>query len=179
MLILNSKQVKYCHVLRQAGGQVERVPGVAYQGKLFIKGESYGQHQKQEAISRGRQLILQQDKQVLFLVVEDPTGFTLWYQDDRVQLAAEVSTINLEKLVTQMRGVEGLQIEDRWYHLQLYPRCFVGHEAVMWISKHLQFSRTEAVELGQRLIDEKWIHHVVDEHPFREGYFFYRFYLDE
>jgi len=36
-------------------------------------------------------------------------------------------------------------------------------------------SRREAVQLGQVLMDNEYIHHVCREQPFRDGYFFYRF----
>ena len=59
--------------------------------------------------------------------------------------------------------------------LKLYPNCFVGNEAVSWLSDRLKISREEAIEVGQRLIDENWIHHVTHEQPFQDGNFFYRF----
>ena len=40
-------------------------------------------------------------------------------------------------------------------------------------------SRDEAVHLGQSLVERGIFHHVLDEHPFRDGNFFYRFYADE
>jgi len=40
-------------------------------------------------------------------------------------------------------------------------------------------TREEAIQLGQLLIEQGIIHHVYDEHPFRDGYVFYRFYTDE
>ena len=45
--------------------------------------------------------------------------------------------------------------------------------------ERFRISRKEAVMLGQRLMDVKHIHHVVDDHEFKDGHFFYRFYWDE
>lgn len=186
MLILDAKQVKYCNVTRQVGGQAETIPGVAYQGNLFVQFASYGKDQKKQAIQRSRLEFLEQKGQVLCLVIEEETGFTLWSQDDEVKLAENTPsksdvayTIYLNKLVAEMRNVGGIQIKDRQYKLRVYPRCFVGSEAVAWLTHHLNISPEEAVKIGQRLIDEKWIHHVVDEHPFQDKYLFYRFYWDE
>ncbi|NEQ87860.1 MAG: hypothetical protein F6K26_50170, partial [Moorea sp. SIO2I5] len=39
--------------------------------------------------------------------------------------------------------------------------------------------REDAVTIGQILINRGIIHHVADDHPFRDDYLFYRFYLDE
>ncbi|HEY9598634.1 MAG TPA: DEP domain-containing protein [Cyanophyceae cyanobacterium] len=85
----------------------------------------------------------------------------------------------IENLVEAMRGVEGLEIQDRRYRLNLYPACFVGSEAVEWLIQQRNYTREDAIDLGQRLMDWGIIHHVLDEHPFRDGYFFYRFYADE
>ncbi|NET35191.1 MAG: mechanosensitive ion channel protein [Cyanothece sp. SIO1E1] len=179
MLVLNAEDVTYCNVIYQLAGQADVLPGLAYQDKLFVKGQSFGPAQGQEAIKRARQIFLDQKAQGLLLVVKDENGFTLWHQDDMVKIKDAVSAIDLEKLVAAMRNVGGVRIQDRQYHLTTYASCFVGSEAVTWLTEYLSISRSEAVQLGQRLIDDKWIHHVVDEQPFQDDYFFYRFYWDE
>ncbi|MEB3337210.1 MAG: hypothetical protein VKJ46_07110 [Leptolyngbyaceae bacterium] len=186
MLILQAEQVKYCEVVPQANPEATPLPGVAYQGKLFLKRSSYSKDQGQEAIKRARSAFLEDKGQVLWLVIEDSSDFTLWSQNDQVQVFEEpastvdpISTLNLEDLVAKMRHVGGIKIQDRWYNLKMYPRCFVGSEAVAWITEHIQLSQAEAIRLGQRLIDEKWIHHVADQQPFQDAFFFYRFYWDD
>lgn len=72
-----------------------------------------------------------------------------------------------------------IRIENRWYNLRFHPRCFVGSEAVIWLMQSLKISHENAILLGQRLIDEKLIHHVTDNHAFKDEYLFYRFYWDE
>ena len=39
-------------------------------------------------------------------------------------------------------------------------------------------SRSKGVEFGQLLVNTDYIHHVVDEHYFEDGYLFFRFRLD-
>ena len=85
----------------------------------------------------------------------------------------------LEALVMRMRAADGVAIADRRHLFSTYPRCFVGSEAVEWLVRHEDLSRGEALQLGQRLVERGIIHHVLDEHPFRDGAFFYRFYADE
>jgi hypothetical protein len=70
---------------------------------------------------------------------------------------------------------EGVEIRDRRHLLSVYRSCFIGREAVDWWGKHEDLSRSEAVTLGQRLIELGAIQHVLDEHDFRDGHFFYRF----
>ncbi len=82
-------------------------------------------------------------------------------------------------LVNDLRSDGGIEIKDRRYRLTSYPQCFVGNEVVKWIEAKYSLSKPEALRLGQELIDLKIIHHVADEHDFRDDYFFYRFYIDE
>lgn len=87
--------------------------------------------------------------------------------------------IDFKKLVAKMRDLGGLHLKNRRYKLRIYPKCFVGSEAVEWMKLEYNLSTEQAVRLGQRLVDEKIIHHVVDEHNFADSYLFYRFYWDE
>ena len=85
----------------------------------------------------------------------------------------------IELLIDQMRGQEGIEITNRWYHCRLYRTCFIGSQAVEWLMNNRNISKEEALRLGQILIDAKVFHHVHDEHNFEDDYLFYRFYLDE
>lgn len=87
--------------------------------------------------------------------------------------------ISLEKLVEQMRGSNGIDIRDRRYRLNTYPKCFVGSEAVAWLMRTQKISRADAVQIGQQLARRGIIHHVLDEHDFQDSFLFYRFYSDE
>ena len=86
---------------------------------------------------------------------------------------------DIESLIAQMRGPDGLAIEDRRHLLAVYPKCFVGSEAVAWLMRAYDLSRQGAIRLGQSLVQRGVFHHVLDEHPFRDGNFYYRFYADE
>jgi small-conductance mechanosensitive channel len=88
-------------------------------------------------------------------------------------------TAQLAALVARLRHRDGLAIADRRHRLASYPRCFVGREAVDWLVAHEGLTRDEAVTLGQLLVSRGVIHHVLDEHPFRDGDLFYRFACDE
>jgi len=67
-----------------------------------------------------------------------------------------------------------LDIRDRSYHLQKFPQCFVGADAVDWIAGHLRRSRAEAVALGQALDALGLLVHVAHDHPFLDDRLFYR-----
>jgi Domain found in Dishevelled, Egl-10, and Pleckstrin (DEP) len=55
----------------------------------------------------------------------------------------------------------------------------LSSEMTTWLVRKFFLSEADAVKLGQRLIDEKLMHHVTDDHHFEDGFFFYRFYWDE
>lgn len=96
-------------------------------------------------------------------------------------MSAESSRLNALDLceVTQRMRERPNVIRDRKFHGVIYPACFVGSDAVAWLKQTYQLSENEAMTLGQRMIDLFIVHHVVDQRPFRDGKFFYRFHQDE
>ena len=85
---------------------------------------------------------------------------------------------DVEAFYALARSSSGFDVKDRSYRGTLHPRCFVGSEAVAWMQAQ---GRTvnEALSIGQQLVDLSLIHHVHDEHPFKNENLFYRFYRDE
>lgn len=82
----------------------------------------------------------------------------------------------ISKLVNDMKGKDGIEIKDRRYYLKTYSQCFIGSEAVEWMQKKYKISQREAIKLGQNLVDKKIIHHVTDDHQFKNDFLFYTFY---
>ncbi|MGV2831328.1 hypothetical protein [Myxosarcina sp. GI1(2024)] len=119
------------------------------------------------------------------MLIEEPIGFTVWIEDKNLNLLSGsesmdiVNQIDLDDLVSKMRNIGGVQIEARRYRLKVYPKCFVGSEAVEWMQSNLKLTKKQAVRLGQRLIDENLVHHVLDQHKFADDFLFYRFYWNE
>ena len=109
----------------------------------------------------------------VYRIVNNRSADFFNFSEDRL------TEIDLEKLVATMRSDNGLDIKDRRYNLNFYPACFVGSEAVDWLVENQNYQQEEAIEIGQILMERGIIHHVTDEHTFKDGYFFYRFYLDE
>ncbi len=186
MLVLSTNEIRYCSVVKKTAEQIKTRSGLCYEGKLYLKGESFNKERGQDAIKKARQAFVEHKGQVLYLVIQEPNCFTLYAHDKRIELKEKayspqeiVAKIDLKKLVRAMRSAGGIEIKNRRYHFGIYNQCFVGSEAVFWLRKKLRISEILAVQLGQRLVDEKLIHHVFDEHPFRNDYLFYRFYEDE
>ena len=102
---------------------------------------------------------------------------------DRKLLSVEELTIRDEydwdSLVAAMRDEHGVSITDRRYGLKTYSKVFLGSEAVSWLIQHEKATLAEAIAIGQLMIEQNIIHHVLDEHDFKNEPLFYRFYLDE
>lgn len=67
-------------------------------------------------------------------------------------------------------------VADRVFLLRKYRRCFTGSDAVAWFMAR-RFARdiAEAVSLGNAMLRAGVFRHVRNEHPFRNGHYFYRF----
>ncbi len=85
---------------------------------------------------------------------------------------------DIEAFYALARSSSGFEVKDRSYRGTAHPRCFVGSEAVEWMQAQ-GHTVNEALSMGQQLIDLSLIHHVHDEHPFKNENLFYRFYRDE
>jgi hypothetical protein len=192
MLILNAEDIKYCHVIYSVGEEQKILPGVIYRDKLFAKAKIFEKNDLDNAIKYYREKYLDNEerRQMQSLILQEANEISLWRHDDKLKLARsrnsqqnqpdrEQKADEVQSIVAKMRAKGGLDIKARPYKLKLYHRCFVGSEAVSWMVGNLKISREEAVAFGQKLIDKKILHHVCDEHPFKDEQIFYRFYEDE
>jgi small-conductance mechanosensitive channel len=89
------------------------------------------------------------------------------------------SDAQLVALAERMRAPGGVAIADRRHRLATYRRCFVGSDAVRWLVEREGLTRAEAILVGQRLVEQGLLHHVLDEHGFEDAHLFYRFATDE
>jgi Domain found in Dishevelled, Egl-10, and Pleckstrin (DEP) len=184
-MLLKSQDVSYCQLVRQFGNTSEIVSGVNYQGNLFVRGNSYPQQQRQSAITEMRRSYLDPEPVIACLLVEDGDIVTIWYEDRYITKIVEnaqdiINYFNLAQLVAEMRSPQGVKIENRSQSFRLpYPRCFIGREAVDWISTRLSINRLQAVKLGQKLIDDNWLKNISNQQPFEDADLFYQFCMDK
>ena len=71
-----------------------------------------------------------------------------------------------------------VSIKTRRYHLRWYPNCFVGRDLVDSLVDRHRFctDRRAVVQFMDYLMRAGLVHHVVDDHKFKDDYLFYRFY---
>ncbi len=93
--------------------------------------------------------------------------------------ALDIDTLDVQHVATRMRGAGGVEVAARRYVLKSYPKCFIGTEAVDWLALNYRLSRPLAVKLGERMVAAGIFHHVADDHDFKDGDFFYRYFADE
>ena len=184
-MLLKTQDVTHHRLVRQFGTVSEIVSGVSYQGSLFVCGNSYPKTQRQTAITEMRRSFLDPEPAIACLLVEDDDIVTIWYEDRYIIKVAEsdrdiLNYYNLAQLVELMRSAQGVKREDRSRSFR-FPlrRCFIGKEAIDWIVINLEIDRPYAVELGQRLLDEKWARNLSNREAFQDSDLFYQFLLDK
>ena len=68
------------------------------------------------------------------------------------------------------------RVQDRYFRLRKFKRCFIGSELVDWLILSEKFkTREECIEFGQMLWTFEIIRHVADQHEFKDDFHFYRF----
>lgn len=195
MFILTKEEVQYCEAVSKSGAASNPVSGLVYNNSFFVKVKHYETSEYDEAIKDCRENFLDNtEKQVPTLLIKEDDSVSIWTQDTRYQPQGAVigratkakadspsSTGNstIEKVVAKMRSKGGISIKTRRHKLMLHHHCFVGSEAVDWMVKNLKISREKAVKFGQQLVKAKIVHHIKDEHDFKDEELFYRFYEDE
>ena len=200
MLFLDHTQVKYCKIQNQD----KTISGIIYNDNLFIRDKVFPKEEMEAAIKECREEYLDhvERSQIPTLLVKDKKSVGIWMQNNQykskiisydedsadtsdIQAATPAKNhsnsnrISLRQLTVQMRSENGVEIKTRRQKLKLYHRCFLGNEAVTWLSEKTKLSRPDAIKLGQKMIEKGFFHHVMDEHKFKDEELFYRFNEDE
>jgi Domain found in Dishevelled, Egl-10, and Pleckstrin (DEP) len=93
----------------------------------------------------------------------------------RTNLSTAADRQPLGALLKVLSSKAGVQVKDRTYLSKLYPACFVGSEAVDWLTRQSKVKRHDAEIILNRLYRLNMIEHVTHAHEVRDGLFFYRF----
>ncbi|KAE8715436.1 putative Glycerol-3-phosphate acyltransferase [Hibiscus syriacus] len=114
------------------------------------------------------------DEKIDFLVAEAPSTEAplppLSGEDD---VSNDGSVDELALIVQKMKAT--IVVKDRLYKMRRFTNCFLGSEAVDFLSEDQYLEREEAVEFGQKLASELFFRHVLDENLFEDGDHLYRF----
>lgn len=84
----------------------------------------------------------------------------------------------LERLSGMLKSI--LDIKDRTWRFRKYRKCFTGKDAVRkMIGIGMVRNETQALELGNMMLQAGIFHHVVYEHAFKNEGLFYRYTVDD
>jgi hypothetical protein len=184
MFVLEADRVQYCHASRPNG---DSLVAISYGSYLFIKAESFAKDELDNAIKFCREVYLDGERQIPCIVLKEDRGVGIWQQDKDLSFVKKyepksqpqkidpVAAINLEKLIAKMRGDGGVEIKTRMVGLKMYPKSFIGSEAVDLMVRLAKISRSDATAIGQKLIDKKLIRDLGDRNSFRDENAFYSF----
>ncbi len=101
-------------------------------------------------------------------------------RDEHTDVEASFDHADIDELATRIKGV--LDIQDRRYGFppRTYEKCFVGTEAVRTlVEENIASDDEDAERIGNMLLNAGVFHHVLQAHPFKNEYLFYRFVSDE
>jgi hypothetical protein len=79
----------------------------------------------------------------------------------------------LEDVALKMRNNVDARI--RLFRFKLLPRCFIGRRAVRFITEYEGCTKSQAVVIGQKLLNLGLIQHITNEHVFCNKKLFYQF----
>ncbi len=91
----------------------------------------------------------------------------------RLAVSRSPNTMGYSETVNLLR--EQLAVADRTFLGTAYPSCWIGSQAVDVIVAHRPMPRHQAHRILHRLMSLGLFRHVLDEQPFVDGNFFYRF----
>jgi hypothetical protein len=93
----------------------------------------------------------------------------------RLDATANTAQTHLGQLLQTLKSPQGLEVKDRNYLGKTYPACWVGQDAVSWLSKHQRLPRHESENLLNRLLSYGLIEHVVRAHRVKDANLFFLF----
>ena len=74
----------------------------------------------------------------------------------------------------------GIEVRDRKYHLKTWKQCFVATDLVKWlITSEYAKDESEAITLGNELVEHLHIIHVNRDHDFKNEGLFFRWMADD
>jgi hypothetical protein len=93
----------------------------------------------------------------------------------RLCVSDTVDRLPLGEIDAELRSPRGVAVADRSYLGRSYPQCWLGSEAVDWVSARYRLGRHDAWMVLQRLSQFGLLEHVVQEHDIKDRAYFYRF----
>ncbi|KAK3230788.1 hypothetical protein Dsin_002669 [Dipteronia sinensis] len=118
------------------------------------------------------------DEKIEYLVTEVPSFEApvppLSGEDD---VSCRGAIDELAVIVLKMKT--SVVVKDRFYKMRRFTNCFLGSDAVDFLSEDQYLEREEAVQFGRKLASKLFFQHVLDDNLFEDGDHLYRFLDDD
>jgi hypothetical protein len=93
----------------------------------------------------------------------------------RIAWSRRADALALDETFDALRGADGVPVRDRTHLGETYASCWIGSEAVDWLTARYGIDRVDAWVVLHRLMQFGLVEHVARARPFIDGPFFYRF----
>lgn len=150
--------------------ELERIIGSSSVPKIFFNESCLGGMNEIRALEESGEL----DQKIKVLIeTEAPPTAPLPPSAGEDDFGNNGMVDEFANVITKLR--EAVVVKDRFYKMRMFSKCFVGSEAVDFLSEDQLLERDEAVEFGRKLASKHFFHHVLDENVFEDGNHPYRF----
>lgn len=154
--------------------ELEKISGSTSVPKLFFNEICIGGLSELKNLDESGKL----DEKIDFLITEAPlfeTPSPPFSGEDDISIGGAVDELAL--VVHKMK--ESITVKDRLYKMRRFTNCFLGSDALDFLSEDQYLERQEAVEFARKLADKFFFRHVLDENLFEDGNHVYRFLDDD
>ncbi|WJX62994.1 hypothetical protein P8452_47927 [Trifolium repens] len=154
--------------------ELEKISASTSVPKVFFNGILIGGMSELKTLNDSGKL----NDKIDFLITEPPSfegPFPPLSGEDDVSSSGAIDELAL--IVRKMK--ESIVVKDRFSKLRRFTNCFLGCEAVDFLTQDQYLERKEAVEFGRKLASKLFFQHVFDENLFEDGNYFYRFLDDD
>ncbi|PON63498.1 Dishevelled [Parasponia andersonii] len=154
--------------------ELEKIAGSSAVPKVFFNEILVGGLSELKGLDESGKL----DEKIDYLITEAPSFEAplppLSGEDD---MSSSGAIDELALVVRKMR--ESIIVKDRFYKMRRFTNCFLGSEAVDFLSEDQYLEREEATEFGRKLAGQLFFQHVLGENLFEDSNHLYRFLDDD
>ncbi|XP_059455140.1 uncharacterized protein LOC132185378 [Corylus avellana] len=154
--------------------ELEKISGSSAVPKVFFNEILIGGLSELKSLNESGKI----DDKIDYLINEAPSFEAplppLSGEDD---LSSSGAIDELALIVRKMK--ESVIVKDRFYKMRRFTSCFLGSEAVDFLSEDQYLEREEAIEFGRKLASNLFFQHILDENLFEDGNHLYRFLDDD
>ncbi|KAJ4952966.1 hypothetical protein NE237_029798 [Protea cynaroides] len=172
-LLLHRKRMRYVEinidVYPSRKLELERITGFASVPKVFFNENLIGGLSELMVMEESGKL----DESINELITKEPSHLAPlppFSGEDDISCSGMVDELAI--IVQKMK--QSIVFRDRFYKMRRFSNCFLGSEAVDFLSEDQYLEREEAIEFGRKLARNYFFRHVLDENVLEDGNHLYR-----